>query len=175
MILKRELYQHNGHIRGILSAISTTMSILFKNVVGWKKRITLKYPEEKYKYSDRLKGKHILTVKDDGDLRCISCMMCVTNCPARCIHIVPAEDNGQPELKAPVSFEIELLRCTFCGFCRDACPVDAIRLSTEYEMADHAEQEWLLDHHHLAYRKSVASGQGILSVVDDSNRTKIRL
>jgi len=29
-----------------------------------------------------------------------------------------------------------MLRCIFCGYCEEACPVDAIRLGPEYELAD---------------------------------------
>ena len=74
-----------------------------------------------------------------------------------------------------MSFEIELLRCVFSGFCEEACPVDAIRLSGEYELANHAESEWVADHHELAFRKSLNNGKGIVSTVDDSNRLKLRL
>ena len=29
-----------------------------------------------------------------------------------------------------------MIRCIFCGYCEEACPVDAIRLGPEYELAD---------------------------------------
>ena len=32
-------------------------------------------------------------------------------------------------------YEIDLLRCVFCGYCVDACPEDAIYMSRDYEMA----------------------------------------
>ena len=46
------------------------------------------------------------------------------------------QDQGPPSL-----FQIEILRCTFCGFCVEACPVDAIRLSSEDCLSDHAESD----------------------------------
>ena len=33
-------------------------------------------------------------------------------------------------------YEINMIRCIFCGYCEEACPVDAIRLGPEYELAD---------------------------------------
>jgi NADH-quinone oxidoreductase subunit I len=102
-------------------------------------------------------------------------MLCSTYCPAQCIHIVAADDSDKDVEKAPVSFEIEMLRCVFCGFCEEACPVDAIRLTNEYEMSGHAEQEWVADHHELAFRKSLNGGKGIQSTVDDKDRMKLRL
>jgi ferredoxin len=37
--------------------------------------------------------------------------------------------------KYPVVFDIDMLRCVFCGFCVDACPKDAIWMTRDYEMA----------------------------------------
>jgi len=34
----------------------------------------------------------------------------------------------------PVKFEINMLRCIFCGFCEEACPEEAIVMSDEYEL-----------------------------------------
>lgn len=175
MILNRDLYKHHGYLKGLFLGLKITMVTMLNNLLGREKRMTLNYPEEKYFYSSRFKGKHVLTVKDDGTLRCTSCMLCATYCPAQCIHIIAADDSDKEVEKAPVSFEIELLRCVFCGFCEEACPVDAIRLTNEYEMAGHAEQEWVMDQHHLAFRKSLNNGRGIVSTVDDKNRLKLRL
>jgi formate hydrogenlyase subunit 6/NADH:ubiquinone oxidoreductase subunit I len=34
------------------------------------------------------------------------------------------------------TYEINMIRCIFCGYCEEACPVDAIKLGQEYELAD---------------------------------------
>jgi len=34
-------------------------------------------------------------------------------------------------------YEINLLRCIYCGFCEEACPVDAVILREHYELADY--------------------------------------
>jgi ferredoxin len=41
-----------------------------------------------------------------------------------------------------------MLRCIFCGYCEEACPVDAIKLGSEYELAD-------TDRHALVYTKQM--------------------
>jgi NADH-quinone oxidoreductase subunit I len=174
MILKADLYREHGFLKGLYLGLKITMMTMLRNLFKHD-RITLNYPEEKYFYSDRFRGKHVLTVKEDGTLRCTSCMLCATYCPAECIHIVAADDSDKEVEKAPVSFEIEMLRCVFCGFCEEACPVDAIRLTNEYEMSGHAEQEWVADHYELAFRKSLNNGRGIVSTVDDKDRLKLRL
>jgi len=174
MLLNKDLYQHHGYLKGLYLALKITLINLLRNLFK-KERLTLNYPEEKYQYSDRFKGLHILTIKEDGSLRCTSCMLCATNCPAQCIHIVASNHDDPSVEKAPVSFEIELLRCVFCGFCAEACPVDAIRLGGEYELAGHFERDWIVDQHFLAYRKSLNEGKGVLSVVEDKNRMKLKL
>jgi NADH-quinone oxidoreductase subunit I len=32
-------------------------------------------------------------------------------------------------------YEINMLRCIFCGFCEDACPTEAIVLRDQYELS----------------------------------------
>jgi NADH-quinone oxidoreductase subunit I len=60
--------------------------------------------------------------------------MCSTACPAECITIEAGEDDRTRE-KYPVRYDIDLLRCVFCGYCVDACPEDAIYMTRDYEMA----------------------------------------
>lgn len=175
MILNKELYKQHGYLKGIYLALKITIVTMVRNIFGLDKRMTLNYPEEKYHYSNRFKGLHVLTIKEDNSLRCTSCMLCATACPARCIHIIASEHHDPRVEKAPAVFEIELLRCVFCGFCEEACPVDAIRLTGEYEMAGFAEKDWLIGIPDLAYRKSLNGGKGILSRVDDKDRLKLRL
>jgi NADH-quinone oxidoreductase subunit I len=37
--------------------------------------------------------------------------------------------DGKSE-KMPVRFDIDLLECIYCGYCVEACPMDAIRMDT---------------------------------------------
>src|SRR3954462_5861358 len=110
----------------------------FGNITGQRKKTdiaTIQYPEEKKKYPARHRGLHRLMLRDDGQTRCVACMMCPTVCPAHCITIVPEEaPDGRIE-KRPRIFEIDELRCVVCGLCAEACPCDAIRMDT----LDHAK------------------------------------
>lgn len=121
----------------IIKGLAVTLRHFLRNLFGQKDVATIQYPEVKREYSERLRGRHILTTKDDGSLRCVACYMCETACPADCITIVAEEDpeaQVEWEKKAAV-FEIDLLRCVFCGYCVDACPKEAIIMSREHEMA----------------------------------------
>jgi NADH-quinone oxidoreductase subunit I len=110
----------------------------FGNLVGLRKKTdiqTIEYPEEKKPYPARHRGLHRLMLREDGQTRCVACMMCPTVCPAHCITIVPEEAPDGTIEKRPKLFEIDELRCVVCGLCAEACPCDAIRMDT----LDHAK------------------------------------
>lgn len=158
------------YLPGVATGLVITMKHLLKNLFNKKEMITLNYPEEKYEYSNRFKGNHILTVKKDGAIRCTACMLCATNCPAECIKITASEHPSAEVEKYPISYEIDMLRCVFCGFCEEACPVDAIRLGPEWQTPGVNGADFTYDIKHLAYRASLKGG--VQSVVDDKERLK---
>ena len=98
------------------------------------KHVTYEYPEKRRKYSERYRGLHYIKAVNNVE-NCTACMLCPTVCPAECIHIEAGERPNKE--KYPVVFDIDIMRCCYCGFCEEACPKDAIKLSTIYEMAQH--------------------------------------
>jgi NADH-quinone oxidoreductase subunit I len=175
--VKRPEANKNWFLPGILLGLLITGWNLLRNLAesvlstfGLKreKMPTVNYPEEKYEYSPRFKGNHVLTVKKDGSLRCTACMLCATNCPADCIKIVASEHDDPSVEKYPISYEIDILRCVFCGFCEEACPVDAIRMGPEWQTPGANGSEFQYDIKHLAYRSQLKGG--IVSVLDEKER-----
>jgi NADH-quinone oxidoreductase subunit I len=130
---RRELtLMEKAYVPEIARGLRVTTRQLVKNLLGGKKNevATRLYPEVRRRYPDRFRGRHRLMRRDDGQVRCVACMLCSTACPANCIHIVAGEhEDGRIE-KVPTSFEIDLLVCIYCGFCEEACPCDAIRMDT---------------------------------------------
>jgi NADH-quinone oxidoreductase subunit I len=96
-----------------------------------KGAVTIQYPEERKEIATRHRSLHRLMKRDNGQPRCVACMLCATVCPSECIYIEAAEDPDPEIQKYPSTFIIDISRCCFCGFCVEACPEDAIRMDTE--------------------------------------------
>lgn len=114
----------------IFQGMSVTLKHLLANLFGRSKMPTVSYPEQKKTMPKGYRGKHRLTQRDDGTVKCVACMMCATVCPANCIHIEAAEHENPAIEKYPQIFDIDLLRCVYCGYCVEACPCDAIRMDS---------------------------------------------
>jgi NADH-quinone oxidoreductase subunit I len=138
-----------------LAGMGLTFTRMMQNVSG-RIRPTINYPEERRSYSDRYRGAHILTAREDGSPRCVACYMCATACPADCIHI-EAGEHADPHIeKYPTRFEIDMLRCVFCGFCVDACPEEAIIMSRETEICAYSRDETVWGIERLMRRPELA-------------------
>jgi NADH-quinone oxidoreductase chain I len=112
--------------------------ITIKNFL-FHEKVTLQFPEQRRDYSFRYRGQHYIKAVN-GVENCTACMLCPTVCPAECIHIVAGERPDKE--KYPIKFEIDSLRCCFCGMCEEACPKDAIKLSNIYEMSQENRTVW---------------------------------
>ncbi|HUU49864.1 MAG TPA: NADH-quinone oxidoreductase subunit I [Nitrospinota bacterium] len=152
------------YIKEVLKGLILTSKHFFQNMkvhilnlfgvkTERKGAVTIQYPEEKKSLSTRHRNLHRLTVREDDSPRCVACMMCETICPAKCIYIVAGEHPDPSIEKYPVSFDIDLGICVYCGFCVEACPEDAIRMDTRMlEIASYSREgmkynkEMLMDH-----------------------------
>jgi NADH-quinone oxidoreductase subunit I len=152
--------QQQAYLPAIAEGLGVTfrhfISNWTKNVAGLRKKseiVTVEYPEEKAPYPARHRGLHRLMLREDGQTRCVACMMCPTVCPAHCITIVPEETPDGRIEKRPKLFEIDELRCVVCGLCAEACPCDAIRMDTlEHAKPVYRRADAVLDKEELLSR-----------------------
>ncbi len=89
----------------------------------FKKPATVNYPFEKMPMPEKFRGKLKFTPE-----KCIGCLMCVRDCPAKAIKIVKV---GEKKFEA----EIDLGKCVYCGQCVDSCPKKALEITPEFELA----------------------------------------
>lgn len=98
---------------------------------------TVQYPEERAPISPNFRNFPFLVY--DGDpvagLRCTACLICETECPPQCIHIVLDRDENGKSLKRPKVFDIDTSVCMNCGICAEVCPFDSIWMDGEYELS----------------------------------------
>lgn len=52
-------------------------------------------------------------------------------CPAACITI--ESEERADGTRRTTRYDIDLFKCVYCGFCEEACPVDAIVLTRVFE------------------------------------------
>jgi len=97
----------------------------------FKRKFTLRYPEEKAPVSPRFRGLHALRRYPNGEERCIACKLCEAVCPALAITI-EAEPRGDGSRRTTL-YDIDLFKCIYCGYCEESCPVDSIVLTRVYE------------------------------------------
>lgn len=157
-----------GYFTSIASGMNLTLKIFMKQLLRIEKTETLEWPEQPATYGDRFKGKHFLTKRPDGQVRCTACFLCATACPAECIHIEAGQHPDHIVEKYPVRFEIDILRCVFCGLCEEACPEDAIRLGPEYAIVDTSAKKWVYTKDYLVDRPELKGG--ITSIKDHNEK-----
>ena len=122
-----------------------TKSLLYEfglaKIPGW---VTIQYPEMAAMLGRRARTRHRLLKREDGTPRCTACMCCETICPAKCIHIVAEDSPDVIVEKRAKSFDIDLGLCVFCGYCVEACPVDAIHMdANRVELAAYSRKDMI--------------------------------
>ena len=125
------------YLPAILGGISITLRHLFR------RKATIRYPEQKRTFSPVYRGMHVLKRDENGAERCTARGRCAVACPAEAITMTAAErEPGEEKLyreeKYAATYEINMLRCIFCGLCEEACPKEAIFLTDRLVSTDYA-------------------------------------
>jgi NADH-quinone oxidoreductase subunit I len=107
--------------------------------------VTEQYPLERPPVAERYRGAPRLNVNpEDNQTLCIACNLCALACPEHLI-IVGSERNEETRRKELTHFTYDTSRCMFCGLCEDACPVDALELTQDFELAYYTREGAIWD------------------------------
>lgn len=125
----------------IVKGMALTLRTMFSHAV------TRQYPEEKRDVFAGFRGRHAFVRNPDtGREKCIVCLKCSVICPSQCIYISYKTIDGKRIL---TSYEIDALRCIFCGYCVEVCPVCALVLTEFYEYSDYNKGNFFFDRERL--------------------------
>ncbi|MDX1951145.1 MAG: NADH-quinone oxidoreductase subunit I [Verrucomicrobiota bacterium] len=131
------------YLPSILGGFAVTLRHFFK------KKVTMQYPEEKWKVPEGYRGAPYLVKDQEGRTKCVSCQLCEFVCPPKAIRITPPGPAGDPQAgnveKGPKEFEINMIRCIFCSYCQEVCPEEAIFLMKDYSITSESRQEMLFN------------------------------
>ena len=123
-----------GSVKGMLITLVSTLN-------GFRKPVTVQYPNQHLPIQPRYMGFPALTWDAQvSEPYCTSCMVCIRQCPTQCMSATmkdnPLQKEGKSTRKKIVdTFEINLNRCILCGICVEVCNFDAIVMSHEHEMS----------------------------------------
>ena len=70
----------------------------------FSRKITVMYPEEKTPLSPRFRGLHALRRYPNGE----------------------ESEQREDGTRRTTRYDVDLVKCIFCGFCEESCPVDSI-------------------------------------------------
>jgi NADH-quinone oxidoreductase subunit I len=125
----------------IIKGMALTLRSMFSHAV------TRQYPEEKREVFAGFRGRHaFVRDPDTGREKCVICLKCAVICPSQCINISYKTVDGKRVLE---NYEIESLRCIFCGYCVEVCPVCALVLTEFYEYSDFNKNNFLFNRERL--------------------------
>ncbi|NDV18973.1 4Fe-4S dicluster domain-containing protein [Pseudodesulfovibrio sp. JC047] len=141
-------------IQPILDCWSLIVGLKITGKFFCKPLVTVHYPRQVIDSENlRTYGGHVELIgkpKDPATPKCISCMMCVTNCPSNCLKVVKqkapkptpeqeaamaaAKEAGEKVVKPkapknPLKFTYDYSKCSLCGTCIDNCPAKALQYS----------------------------------------------
>jgi NADH-quinone oxidoreductase subunit I len=128
---KEMTFSEKMYLPGIIKGMGITLKHFFR------KKVTIQYPEVKREFSPVYRGQHILMRDENGAELGVLRVGCVrVACPAEAITMKAAErQKGEEHLyreeKYASTYEINMLRCIYCGLCEEACPKEAIFLTEQ--------------------------------------------
>ena len=126
----------SGILDGVKS-LATGLGVTFKEYLTPKS--TEQYPENRkttLHVAKRHRGRLVFKRDDDGNHKCVACLMCEKACPNGTIKImsemVTNEETGRKKRQL-VDYQYDLGDCMFRQLCVNACNFDSIEFTNDFE------------------------------------------
>ncbi len=131
------------YFRNIADAVITIfegMSITFSHL--FRKPLTVQYPDRvPVRVQDTLPYRYRGILEVDLEI-CTGCLACERACPIDCIVIDVDKDPQTRELILS-RFDIDIIKCMYCGLCSEVCPTGSIHHTREFEGADFSQESMI--------------------------------
>ncbi len=123
------------YLRGIFDAAATIfegMAVTCSHFV--RKPTTIQYPDRTaIRVHDTLPYRYRGILEVDLEI-CTGCLACERACPIECIAIDARKDKDTKQITL-MRFDIDIVKCMYCGLCSEPCPTGAIHHTPEFEGA----------------------------------------
>lgn len=103
-------------------------------------RVTENYPAQPTRLSPRYRGRLVHVCDDAGRLKCTACLACQKACPTLALPVIEGDDKKGRERRAR-AYVWDAGRCLFCGYCVEACPFAAIRMTQAYSLVGDSREQ----------------------------------
>lgn len=127
---------------GIIKGLAETARNFFGSYVSAERLPTIEYPEQKAKPIESARVFPFLVYEGTdafAGLRCVSCQICMKECPPQCIFIEKSKEKKADALGKmqfyPERFAIDISVCMSCQICVEVCPFDAIKMNNQFEIS----------------------------------------
>jgi NADH-quinone oxidoreductase subunit I len=103
-------------------------------------RVTLDYPAKPAPIYPRYRGRLQHLRDEEGRLKCTACLACQKACPTNALPTIEGDDKKGKEKRAK-TYVWDAGRCLFCGYCVEACPFHAIRMTQAYSVVGESRDD----------------------------------
>jgi formate hydrogenlyase subunit 6/NADH:ubiquinone oxidoreductase subunit I len=129
--------QYFRNIAEVVTTVFDGMAVTASHLV--REPATIQYPDRmEIPIQDTLPFRYRGILDVDLEI-CTGCLACERACPIDCIAIDAVKDKETKSLVIR-RFDIDILKCMYCGLCSEPCPTGAIHHTPEFEGADFATE-----------------------------------
>jgi NADH-quinone oxidoreductase subunit I/NAD(P)H-quinone oxidoreductase subunit I len=132
--------EYLDNIKQAVGSIFEGMAVSASHFV--RKPYTVQYPDRTpVRVQDTLPFRYRGILEVDLEI-CTGCLACERACPIDCI-VITAEKDPKTKLMVLSQFDIDIIKCMYCGLCSEPCPTGSIHHTTEFEGADYSTESMI--------------------------------